>query len=78
MWGLPLGAPTRSRRRTISAPSPVYTVIMAVNIVGFAVGGALYARAWRAGLIVVILTTEGPTVGATTGTTAPTLAEIGW
>jgi Protein of unknown function (DUF3099) len=39
----------RHRRR-------VYTVIMAVHIVGFAVGGALYSRAWTAGLVIIIVT----------------------
>jgi len=39
----------RHRRR-------VYTVIMAIHIIGFAVGGALYARAWWTGLIIIIVT----------------------
>jgi Protein of unknown function (DUF3099) len=39
----------RHRRR-------VHTVIMAIHIVGFAVGGALYARAWWTGLIIIIVT----------------------
>jgi len=39
----------RHRRR-------VYTVIMTVHILGFAVGGALYSRAWLAGLIIIIVT----------------------
>ena len=39
----------RHRRR-------VYTVIMAIHIIGFAVGGALYARAWWTGLVIIIVT----------------------
>jgi hypothetical protein len=39
----------RHRRR-------VYTVIMAIHIIGFAVGGSLYARAWWTGLIIIIVT----------------------
>ncbi|HEY2207508.1 MAG TPA: DUF3099 domain-containing protein [Pseudonocardia sp.] len=39
----------RHRRR-------VYTVIMAIHLVGFAVGGALYERAWWTGLIIIIVT----------------------
>jgi hypothetical protein len=39
----------RRRRR-------VYTVIMAIHIIGFAVGGSLYSRAWLAGLIIIIVT----------------------
>jgi hypothetical protein len=39
----------RHRRR-------VYTVIMAIHIIGFAVGGSLYSRAWLAGLIIIIVT----------------------
>jgi len=39
----------RHRRR-------VCTVIMAIHIIGFAVGGALYARAWWTGLIIIIVT----------------------
>lgn len=34
----------------------VYSVIMAIHIVGFAVGGALYERAWLTGLIIIIVT----------------------
>jgi hypothetical protein len=29
---------------------------MAIHIIGFAVGGALYARAWWTGLIIIIVT----------------------
>jgi hypothetical protein len=39
----------RRRRR-------VYTVIMTIHLVGFAVGGALYFTAWWAGLIIIIVT----------------------
>jgi hypothetical protein len=42
-------ADLRRRRR-------VYTVIMAIHLVGFAVGGSLYARAWWTGLIIIIAT----------------------
>ncbi|HZZ46181.1 MAG TPA: DUF3099 domain-containing protein [Pseudonocardia sp.] len=39
----------RHRRR-------VYTVVMAIHLVGFAVGGALYEKAWLTGLIIIIVT----------------------
>jgi DUF3099 family protein len=39
----------RRRRR-------VYTVIMTIHLVGFAVGGALYFTAWWAGLVIIIVT----------------------
>lgn len=39
----------RHRRR-------VYSVIMGIHLVGFAVGGALYFTAWWAGLIIIIVT----------------------
>jgi len=39
----------RRRRR-------VYTAIMTVHLVGFAVGASLYERAWLAGLIILIVT----------------------
>jgi hypothetical protein len=34
----------------------VYTVVMAIHLVGFAVGGALYEKAWLTGLIIIIVT----------------------
>ena len=34
----------------------VYSVIMAIHLVGFAVGGSLYERAWLTGLIIIIVT----------------------
>jgi hypothetical protein len=39
----------RHRRR-------VYTVIMTIHLVGFAVGASLYETAWLAGLIIIIVT----------------------
>jgi len=39
----------RHRRRA-------YTVIMAIHIVGFAVGASLYELAWWAGLVILIVT----------------------
>ncbi|WP_051580970.1 DUF3099 domain-containing protein [Pseudonocardia acaciae] len=42
-------AELRRRRR-------IYSVIMGIHLVGFAVGGALYYTAWWAGLIIIIVT----------------------
>ncbi|GAA5167452.1 hypothetical protein GCM10023321_60200 [Pseudonocardia eucalypti] len=39
----------RHRRR-------VYTVIMTIHLLGLAVGGSLYHRAWLLGLIILIIT----------------------
>jgi hypothetical protein len=34
----------------------IYSIIMIIHIVGFGVGGALYEKAWLAGLIIIIVT----------------------
>jgi hypothetical protein len=39
----------RSRRRR-------YTILMVVHIVGLAVGGSLYERAWGLGLAIIVIT----------------------
>jgi hypothetical protein len=54
----------RHRRR-------VYTVIMAIHIIGFAVGGALYARAWWTGLIIIIVTGPLPWIAVLLANAAP-------
>lgn len=61
----------RHRRR-------VYSVIMVIHIVGFAVGGALYARAWWVGLIIIIVTGPLQWIAVLLANAAPRRRRGGW
>ena len=54
----------RSRRRN-------YTLLMAIHLVGLAVGGALYEQAWGLGLAILIITGPLPWVAVILANAAP-------
>jgi Protein of unknown function (DUF3099) len=53
----------------------VYSVIMAIHIVGFAIGGSLYERAWLTGLIIIIVTGPLQWVAVLIANAAPRLRD---